>query len=113
MSRPRAKKIKLLILDVDGVKLIESAQFVLLPGKARHLDLPGQVVAGQARSTRLQFLPAVQVQPNLPGERRCAEAAPRARSAGTRPTRALIRTNHATIGVVAASNHRARIARRR
>jgi len=72
---PAPCRVVLDFLDVDGVKLIESAQFVLLPGKARHLDLPGQVVAGQARNTRLQFLPAVQVQPNLPGERRCAGVA--------------------------------------
>jgi hypothetical protein len=72
---PAPCRVMLNFLDADGVKLIESAQFVLLPGKARHLDLPGQAVADQARNTRLQFLPAVQVQPNLPGESRCAGVA--------------------------------------
>ena len=69
---PAPCRVVLSFVDADGVKLIEPAQLVLLPGKARHLDLPGQAVAGLARNARLQFLPAVQVQPNLPGERRCA-----------------------------------------
>lgn len=72
---PAPCRVVLSFVDADGVKLIEPTQLVLLPGKARHLDLPGQAVAGLARNARLQFLPAVQVQPNLPGERRCAGVA--------------------------------------
>ena len=77
---PAPCRVLLSFLDGDGVKLIESAQFILLPGKARHLDLPGLALPGlalpgSARNARLQFLPAVQVQPNLPGERRCAGVA--------------------------------------
>jgi hypothetical protein len=62
-------RLTLSFKDSQGNPLIASTSLVLPPGKAMYADLYGARLPGA--EGRIQFLPAVQVSPNVPGEGTC------------------------------------------
>ena len=65
---PGPCRLTLSFTDSNGNPLTDTTSLVLSPGKAGLVDLVGARLTGGGR---LQFLPAVQVSANLPGEGTC------------------------------------------
>lgn len=68
---PGPCRVTIDFFDSEGEKLVKSANLILHPGKANQFDLIGPLRRGEPRAARTQFLPAVHVLPNRPGELRC------------------------------------------